>query len=275
MGTNCAPAWPNLTLRAYERTTRERKVPRIELVTLWRYIDDGMLIHAETVTEHILQPHLPFELLQRGATRGIKVLDVHVLKICEPSYCTHFKKTHSATYIPWASNTPRSIKVGWRKTECIRYLRTNSHPQYQHAAVHRMKQACLRLGYPKCMCKDAVLQWNHKARYKVRQAMGGKEGAFLDKRVHVWCISYASNVQLKYSAMIRRLQKKINRYVPGTKLYGILQPQKSLRRGWHSAMINTLNRMKENYPPPPESPLGTAELLSALKRTADTPHKRQ
>ena len=45
MGTNCAPAWANLTLRAYERTAREKKIPHIKPVTLWRFIDDGMLIH--------------------------------------------------------------------------------------------------------------------------------------------------------------------------------------------------------------------------------------
>ena len=223
----------------------------------------------------IYPPHLPFELIRRAVTRGIKILDLHILNIREPRYCTHFKKTHSATYIPWANNTPRSIQLGRIKTECIRYLRTNSHPQYYYAAVHRMNRACLRLGYPKYMCSEAELQWSPKARYKVQQAMGEKEGAFLDKRVHVWRIPYASNVQLRYSAMIKRLQQKVNRYVLGTQLYAILQPRKSLRRRWHSAMLNTLNQTKENCPPPPESPLGTAELLSALKRTADTPHKRQ
>ena len=65
-----------------------------------------------------------------------------------------------------------------------------------------MNQACLRLGYPKHMCRDAVLLANQKARYKVKRAMGGKEGAFLDKRVHVWCIPYVSHVQLQYSVIV-------------------------------------------------------------------------
>ena len=71
-----------------------------------------------------------------------------------------------------------------------------------------MNQACLRLAYPKYMCSEGELQWSQKTRYKVQQAIRGKEGAFMDKTVHVWRIPYASNVQLRYSAMIRHLDKK-------------------------------------------------------------------
>ena len=94
-------------------------MPRIELVTPWRFIDDDMLIHGVRIIHHIPNIltsisllHLPFELPQHGVATGIKIVDLHIPNICEPRYCTHFKKTHCATYIPWASNTPRPTKIG-------------------------------------------------------------------------------------------------------------------------------------------------------------------
>ena len=181
-------------------------------------------------------PHLPFE--------DIIFLDLHVLNLHEPRYCTHFKPTKSATYIPWSSNTPRGTKLGWRRGEEVRFLRTDSHERYFLAAVKRMNGACHKLGYPKTLCSSLPVSWSEKDRYMTRNSKtkDRRVGSFLEFfRIHVWRVPYEACIPLKYGDPIHRLNQQIKQSIPGIKLFAVNRPQPNLRKRWHRALVKTLN----------------------------------
>ena len=99
IGRNCASAWANLALRSFERLG-QKALPCILLT----FIDDGTCIHHRAHTPQITAmlsswypPHLPFEVLALGVSADIIFLDLHVLDLHEPRYCTNLKPTNSAT----------------------------------------------------------------------------------------------------------------------------------------------------------------------------------
>ena len=273
MGTNCAPAWANLALRCFERLG-QKALPCI----LLRFIDDGACIHHRAHTPQITAmlsswypPHLPFEVLALGVSADIIFLDLHVLDLHEPRYCTHFKPTNSATYIPWSSNTPRGTKLGWRRGEGVRFLRTNSHERYFLAAVKRMNGACRRLGYPKTLCSSLPVSWSEKDRYMTRNSKtkGRRVGNFLEFfRIHVWRVPYEACIPLKYGDPIHRLNQQIKQSIPGTKLFAVNRPQPNLRKRWHRALVKTLNDLG-NVQPAADSLSMDASLLLNCRAAAE------
>ena len=111
MGTNYAPAWANLILRSFISQSPEilSGLP----VIMWRFLDNGLLIQPQSVNSSLLQKlqktfpaHLPFDCLVLGGTGDLQFLDPRFVKLCPSTYCTFFKATNTASYIPWRSNTP-------------------------------------------------------------------------------------------------------------------------------------------------------------------------
>ena len=80
-----------------------------------RYIDDGIFIHLSDedgsgMLAGIYPAHLTRERGVQKSLRRIVFLDLTILDLLQPAYCTHFKPTHSATYLPWESNTPHCVQ---------------------------------------------------------------------------------------------------------------------------------------------------------------------
>ena len=149
MGATRAPAWANLALRCLERLGQKT----LSCILL-RFIDHGTCIHHRAHTPQVTAmpsswypPHLPFEVLVGAVSTNIIALEIHVLDLHEPRYCTHFKSANSTTYIPWSSNTPRGIKLRCRLGEGVRFLSTNSHQRYFVAAIKRIKGAYHRMRF--------------------------------------------------------------------------------------------------------------------------------
>ena len=107
---------------------------------IWRYIDDG--IHPSdnptTVLKSIYPAHLTWDWGVQNTLTKIVFLDLYILDFLRPTFCTHFKPTNSTTYIPWEPNTPGAVKLTWRQTEGIGYLRTNSDRVTFEACMYRL-----------------------------------------------------------------------------------------------------------------------------------------
>ena len=83
MGTNAAPPWAQLMLRAYERS-----VPLPQPWALFRFIDDGFMLHpavdSEAVKQHLARMYpagLPFTFDADCAKSGVSFLDILVVSM--------------------------------------------------------------------------------------------------------------------------------------------------------------------------------------------------
>ena len=149
MGTNAAPTWSTLVLRFSERL----KLHLHPSIKLMRFIDDGLMFHPKNMgpsldffLKSIYPPNLTFDILQRGVVAHVPFLDVLFITLHPLRHSVYWKPTHSALYIPWHSNTPRSVKEGWVGGECIRFLRLCSHESYYKISWERLRGAIIRWG---------------------------------------------------------------------------------------------------------------------------------
>ena len=116
MGTNCAPSWAQLVLRAYERRS---PLPRD--ILLWRYIDDGFAVHplslsVQDLNTHLCKvypKHLAFTFVDKASRCGIAFLDIWVVSLAPLRTSVYWKPSHACTYIPWRANVPRHTKCSW------------------------------------------------------------------------------------------------------------------------------------------------------------------
>ena len=56
-----------------------------------------------------------------------------------------------------------------------------------------------------------------------------------------WRVSYEACIPLEYGDPIHRWSQKINRSIPGIKLFAIKRPRPDLRKRWHRALVKILN----------------------------------
>ena len=133
MGTNAAPTLSTLVRRVYERL----KLHLHPSIKPMRFIDDGLMFHPknmepslDSLLKSIYPRNLTFDILQRGVVAHVPVLDVLFITLHPLRHSVYWKPTHSVLYIPWYSNTPRSVREGWVGGECIRFLRLCLHESY-------------------------------------------------------------------------------------------------------------------------------------------------
>ena len=168
----------------------------------------------------IYPAHLTWEWGVQNSLRRIVFLNLITLDLVQPAYCTHFEPTKSATYIPWESNTPRSAKLNSRRTEGIRYLRTNSHQMTFDACLYCLPLACVRLGYPKSVVDTPPAWWSERSRFMQRRHLGGGLGDFYQNQnqrcevVHMLHIPFATNVPVNRQRQIRKIGQCIARSNP-------------------------------------------------------------
>ena len=100
MGTNCAPSWAQLVLRAYERRS---PLPRD--ILLWRYIDDGFAVHplslsVQDLNTHLCKvypKHLAFTFVDKASRCGIAFLDIWVVSLAPLRTSVYWKPSHACT----------------------------------------------------------------------------------------------------------------------------------------------------------------------------------
>ena len=167
MGTNCAPSWAQLVLRAYERRS---PLPRD--ILLWRYIDDRFAVHplslsVQDLNTHLCKvypKHLAFTFVDKARRRGIAFLDIWVVSLAPLRTSVYWKPSHACTYIPWRSNVPRHTKCSWIRGECITYLRICSHERFYALCLRRLTTAVELLDYPKHVVTQMILSWDERSK---------------------------------------------------------------------------------------------------------------
>ena len=167
MGTNCAPTWANLVLRCYER------VHAFVDSLLLRFIDDGLVLHHDGITEaefleRMQKPypaHLRVGVETFNRCTNIPFMDLLIVRLHPLKTSVYFKPTHTSSYIPWNSNTPRHVKVGWIVAECVRFLRIGSHEEYFLMCWRRLKSALVRFRYPPHVYHKPPRQWVDRDAY--------------------------------------------------------------------------------------------------------------
>ena len=255
MGTNCAPSWAQLTLRAYEK-----KSPLARDIMLWRYIDDGFTIHPlslkvgdlNTLLSEVYSPHLSFTFENTASRCGVRFLDIWVVSLAPLRTSVFWKKSHACTYIPWRANLPRHIKCSWVRGECIGYLRICSHERFYIMCLDRLKTALKLLDYPNHVVSHMVLSWKDRANViiprreclvldrqvncSLSKAENGEDGVRGGggrvgiPRVHVLRAWHHSAVQLSWSPVVHCIAKGLPFLKGKVRLFAILRRWASLRK---------------------------------------------
>ena len=236
MGTNAAPTWANLVLRFYEC-----RVPPPPSHVMCRFIDDGLVLHHANVTrddllfvmQQLYPTHLKVDFEVFNRMTNIPFMDLLIVKVKPLETSVFFKPTHTCSYIPWGSNTPRHVKLGWITGECIRFLRLCSHEHYFNACWARLQGALMRLGYPKQAWRIAPRQWSDKRRYVHDR---GK----VSEIVHAVRVPYHSSMTIPWMAMFSRIRYKPLPSIPSLQVRVTLKSSPNLRILFHARRMRAL-----------------------------------
>ena len=239
MGTNAAPTWSTLVLRFYER----RKVHLHQSIKLMRFIDDGLMFHPknmepslDSLLKSIYPPNLTFDTLQRGVVAHVPFLDVLFITLHPLRHSVYWKPTHSALYIPWHSNTPRSVKEGWVRGECIRFLRLCSHESYYKISWERLRGAIIRWGYPPSLTTKPTFSLNDKPKY-INPKAHAKKGS----RIHAFRAPHHSAIPISFSRVVRGFVNNLS-FLPDVQLFPTLQPPPNLGKLFHGWRTRALRK---------------------------------
>ena len=173
MGTNMAPIWATLVLRMCEHSAELD-----ESISVGCPIDDGIVLHRidpfdelRTGLRAIYPKKLKFSFEVVRQQRYVPFMELLIVSLPgSVQTSAYWKRTHSCSFVPWGSNTPRHVRTGWPRGECIRYLRLCSHRVFFTMCVRRLQGATWRLGYPKQVVEDFPLPWDPKGKYAQLQA---------------------------------------------------------------------------------------------------------
>ena len=118
MGTNCAPSWAQLVLRAYERRS---PLPRD--ILLWRYIDDGFAVHplslsVQDLNTHLCKvypKHLAFTFVDKASRCGIAFLDIWVVSLAPLRTSVYWKPCMMSLRRGIPQKSPACGENFWKK----------------------------------------------------------------------------------------------------------------------------------------------------------------
>ena len=239
MGTNAAPTRSTLVLRFYERL----KLHLHPSIKLMRFIDDGLMFHPKNMgpsldsfLKSIYPPNLTFDILQRGVVAHVPFLDVLFITLHPLRHSVYWKPTHSALYIPWHSNTPRSVKEGWVGGECIRFLRLCSHESYYKISWERLRGAIIRWGYPPSLTTKPKFSWNDKPKYTNPKSHAKKRS-----RIHAFRAPHHSAIPISFSRVVRGFVNNLS-FLPDVQLFATLQPPPNLGKLFHGWRTRALRK---------------------------------
>ena len=263
MGTNCAPAWAQLVLRMYELQN-----PLPPHLHLFRYIDDGLLLHPISVSvaniqdklKQVYPPHSPSSFCVNAAHGNVPFLDVLVVSVTPLRTSVYWKASHSCAYLPWRSNLPRHIKCTWIRGGCIRYLRICSEQSFFRVCRLRLVTALSFLDYPEAVIRSNLLPWEDRDRVLIprrqrvtnqilpgsspslsqcEQSVDGVEhggGGWVGiPCVHVLRAWHHSAVPVSWPRVVHCLSRRLPFLKHSAKLYAILRPLTSVKRFFRTA----------------------------------------
>ena len=245
MGTNCAAQWANLILRMFELSSAHcQTLVSQGLFTLLRFIDDGLCLFPLSM-EHQIKPllhsiypeHLSFDIECDVTSENIVFLDIRIIRLHSLISTVHFKATHSCCYIPWGSNHPRSIKLGWIKGELIRFLRICSHVEYYQICANYLTGALKRLGYPHSAFTPLPVTWHDRDRYMKRWIKPQTQDI-----IHIVRAPHHSAFPISFSSIVRTIQSQMRSIIPKLRLFVTLKPAMSLRQVFLSWKSKTLRQ---------------------------------
>ena len=239
MGTNAAPTWSTLVLRFYERL----KLHLHPSIKLMRFINDGLMFHPknmgpslDSLLKSIYASNLTFDILQRGVVAHVPFLDVLFITLHPLRHSVYWKPTHSALYIPWHSNTPRSVKEGWVGGGCIRFLRLCSHESYYKISWERLRGAIIRWGYPPSLTTKPKFSWNDKPKY-----INPKSHEKKRSRIHAFRAPHHSAIPISFSRVLRGFVNNLS-FLPDVQLFATLQPPPNLGKLFHGWRMRALRK---------------------------------
>ena len=196
-----------------------------------RFIDDGLCVFPISITQQIKPllysmylEHLSFEFECDTRSENIVLLDIRIIRLQKLISTVYFKPTHTCCYIPWTSNHPKSIKLGWIKGEMIRFLRICSHVQYFHICISYLTGALKRLGYPASAYTPLPVTWHDRDRYMKRCERPQPQDI-----VHIIRAPHHSAFPISFSSIIGTVQSGMRSILPRLRLYVTLSPAMSLR----------------------------------------------
>ena len=111
-------------LRCYER------VHAVVDILLFRFIGDYLVLHHDGVTEaeflaRMQKPcplHLCVGVETFNRSANISFMDLLIVRLHPLKTSVYFKPLHTCSCIPWNSNTPHYVKVGWIVAEFMRFF---------------------------------------------------------------------------------------------------------------------------------------------------------
>ena len=158
---------------------------------LMRFIDKGLLFHPknmepslDSLLKSIYPPNLTLDILQRGLVAHFPFLDVLFITLHPLRHSVYWKPTHLALYIPWHSNTPRSVKEGWVGGECVFCLRLCSHKSYYKISWERLRGALIRWGYPPSLTSNEIFLGITSLSTSTRSHMQRKDQGYTPPKPH-------------------------------------------------------------------------------------------
>ena len=147
----------------------------------------------------------------------------------------HFNPTHTCSYIPWNSNTPRHVKVGWITAECIRFLMLCSHEGYFWMCWRRLKSALVRFRYPHQVYAKPPRMWADRDRYL-------KPKARTTELVHVVRVPFHASMPIPWTAVFTPIRSKFKKAIPDLQVRVTLKPSPNVRLLFHSRRMRALRR---------------------------------
>ena len=208
-----------------------------------RFIDDGLMFHPKKITpsldsllKSIYPPSLTFDILQRGVVAHVPFLDVLFITLHPLRHSVYWKPTHSDLYIPWHSNTPRSVKEGWVGGECIRFLRLCSHESYYKISWERLRGAIIGWGYPPSLTTKPKFLWNDKPKY-----INPKSHEKKRSRIHAFRAPHHSAIPISFSRAVRGFVNNLS-FLPDVQLFATLQPPPNLVKLFHGWRTRALRK---------------------------------
>ena len=147
----------------------------------------------------------------------------------------YFKPSHTCSYIPWNSNTPQHVKVGWITAQCIRLLRLCSYEEYFWMCWRRLKSSLVRFRYPHHIYDKPPRIWADRDRYL-------KPKARTTEVVHVVRVPVHASMPIPWTALFTPIRSKVKKAIPDLQLRDKLKPLPNLSLLYHWRGMRALRR---------------------------------
>ena len=247
MGTNAAPTWATLALRASELTTFLSPHSSLRPTPLFCFIDDICVVHKPVDKQKLVTAlrqiypenvNLTFQCCMQRT--GIPFLDLYIISLSPLRTAVYFKGTHSCRYIRWSANLPVATKTGLITGECVRYWRFCSEESFYLLAWHRLRAALAFWVYSRRLWLPAPpVKWRHKSsvmtikRHQIsdegNEGMGRVGLGLFSPRGFVLRAPHHSCIALSWSEIVSCISSCFP-YLPGTRFCATLKPLLNLKK---------------------------------------------